>query len=411
MLRSGIPSPDVLPGLDATDPVDLVINWGRGVDSTTYLTRMLDDPAAHGVDLRRTAVITMATGDEWPRTDSDAEEHVLPLLRRHHVRLVQLARAGQAKHTGIDVLDDSRNPQRMIRRGRWALWHEMETNGTVPQQGGSRLCSIRAKGEVGDRWIPGATGGRPFRQVIGFNADEVGRAMADRAASSNPLRTASFPLIDWSWGRKRCEDYLQERFGVRWQKSYCTFCCYPVSMGALPQHLDRMRAHPDIAGRVLRLEYTSMCLNPHGKLFGRRSLLEQFDERRGQDRAMLDAFTAELLTCDWTTYLARRILPVSTANPPVRAPALRSVRRLHTGGRAALGRSLQRVAERRNLRVESDSLYGAVRDWVFGRGESLPTAEEFFVTAPGFVKDKQQDRFEAAWTAHTGLRALTLPGT
>lgn len=48
-------------------------------------------------------------------------------------------------------------------------------------------------------------------------------------------------------------------------------------MGAMDAHLDRMRAHPEIAGRVLRLEYTSVSLNPQAKLFGRRSLLEQFD--------------------------------------------------------------------------------------------------------------------------------------
>lgn len=55
--------------------------------------------------------------------------------------------------------------------------------------------------------------------------------------------------------------------------------------------------------------------------------------------------------------------------------------------------------------METDSVYRSVRAWIFGRGEIPPTAEEFLVTAPGFVKDKQQDRFEAIWTAHTGWRA------
>jgi hypothetical protein len=57
-----------LPGLSTTDDLDTVINWGLGADSTAYLARMLTDPAAHGIDLERTAVLYMATGSEWPET-------------------------------------------------------------------------------------------------------------------------------------------------------------------------------------------------------------------------------------------------------------------------------------------------------------------------------------------------------
>ncbi|MFP1630061.1 hypothetical protein ACLB9X_34200 [Streptomyces sp. 5K101] len=57
-------------------------------------------------------------------------------------------------------------------------------------------------------------------------------------------------------------------------------------MGALPAHLERMRSHPDIAGEVLRLQYTAMSLNPNAKLYGRKTLLEMFDRsRRGTARA------------------------------------------------------------------------------------------------------------------------------
>ncbi|MGM7439867.1 hypothetical protein [Streptomyces tunisiensis] len=57
-----------LPGLAADDELDTVINWGLGADSTAYLARMLTGPAAHGIDLDRTAVLYMATGSEWPET-------------------------------------------------------------------------------------------------------------------------------------------------------------------------------------------------------------------------------------------------------------------------------------------------------------------------------------------------------
>lgn len=117
--------------------IELVINWGLGVDSTAYLVRLLDDPVGHGVDLARTVVLHQLTGDEWPATRAHAEQFVLPLLRQRQVRLVQVARASRALE--IVVMDDSRQPERIIERGPWALWDEYETGGTVPQQGGLRL--------------------------------------------------------------------------------------------------------------------------------------------------------------------------------------------------------------------------------------------------------------------------------
>ncbi|WP_079076570.1 hypothetical protein [Streptomyces europaeiscabiei] len=53
--------------------IELVINWGLGVASTAYLVKMLEDPAAHGVDLARTLVMHQLTGDEWPATRAHAD--------------------------------------------------------------------------------------------------------------------------------------------------------------------------------------------------------------------------------------------------------------------------------------------------------------------------------------------------
>ncbi|MZE80918.1 hypothetical protein GTY57_29405 [Streptomyces sp. SID5475] len=396
--------PSLLPRLGSAE---LFINWGLGLDSSSYLAKMLENPAAHGVDLQRTVVLHMATGDEWPDTVADAEQFILPLLREHGVRLVQLARAGQAKAAGIEILDDSSSPHHLVPRGSWTLWDELETCGTVPQQAGTRLCSLHAKAEVGDRFTAAASGGRPFRQVIGFNADETGRAEADRRLNKNPLRTGVFPLIEWGWGRQACEDYLYDRFGVRWKKSYCSFCCFPVSLGALPAHLQRMRAFPDIAGRVLRLEYTAMRLNTNGRLFGRRSLLEMFEPA---DQEVLTAFAREL-DCLWASYRVRRILPASRSNPQARAPALRAVERSRTGTRRELGRELRRRAARLGLPVEEDPAGGSVRVWLRRRGNGFPAVEEFWVTAPAHVHSKQQDRFEAEWAAHTDGQQLVFPLT
>lgn len=139
-----------LPGLSTTDGLDTVINWGLGTDSTTHLAEMLTDPAAHGIDLERTAVLYMATGSEWPETRLLVEEFMLPLLREHGVRFVRLSRSGHLKADGITVLDDSRQPETLFARGPWTLWDKLESVGTVPQQTDSHgaLTSHRARATI-----------------------------------------------------------------------------------------------------------------------------------------------------------------------------------------------------------------------------------------------------------------------
>ncbi|MFI7405945.1 hypothetical protein ACIBW9_36685 [Streptomyces sp. NPDC049541] len=131
---------------------------------------MLTDPAAHGIDLKRTAVLYTATGSEWPETRLLCEEFMLPLLRSHGVRFVQLARAGHLKADGITVLDDSRHPEQLFARGLWTLWDELESVGTVPQQAGVRKCSLLC------------TKSRQANREGGGRADEGGRP-TERTAS------------------------------------------------------------------------------------------------------------------------------------------------------------------------------------------------------------------------------------
>ncbi|MBB5109320.1 hypothetical protein [Streptomyces spectabilis] len=359
---------------------------------------MLTDPAAYGVDLDRLAVLYMATGSEWPETRFLVEEYMLPLLREHGVRFVQLARNGHLKRDGFTVLEDSRRPESLFVRGPWTLWDDLESVGTVPQQAGTRKCSLWAKGDVGDWWLTQVFGGRPFRQIMGYNADEEGRRFGDQTASKMPGRTGEFPLIDWGWDRQQCEAYLLKRFGVHWPKSYCTFCCFPVSMGALPAHLERMRSHPDIAGEVLRLEYTAMSLNPNSKLYGERtgSLLGFFDRSRPRDRACLEAFEREL-DMPWALYHVRRLFLLS--HDGRRRPVMRSTDRVDLGRPQQLARRLISVSGRHGVDVEHDPLYGRTRAWVRPRRTAWPMAEELFVTAPARVINKQDDRFEEQWDA------------
>ncbi|MGW5736268.1 MULTISPECIES: hypothetical protein [Streptomyces] len=131
-------------------------------------------------------------------------------------------------------------------------------------------------------------------------------------------------------------------------------------MGALPAHLERIRTHPDIAGEVLRLEYTAMSLNPNARLYGKRSLLELFDPAQPQDRACLEAFEREL-DMPWALYRVRRLFLLSTAGE--RRPVMRATERLDLGRPQQLAQRLAAVSHRHGFDVESDPLYGCARAW------------------------------------------------
>ncbi|MFC8664021.1 hypothetical protein [Streptomyces sp. NPDC057199] len=162
-----------LPGLTADDDLDTVINWGLGVDSTAYLAEMLTGPAAYGIDLERTAVLYMATGSEWPETRLLVEEFMLPLLREHGVRFIQLARNGHLKADGFTVLDDSRHPQWLLPAGRGLCGTTWSPSARCPNrpEPANAACGPRA---------PSVTGGSPRRSAV---------ARSGRSWDSTPPRT------------------------------------------------------------------------------------------------------------------------------------------------------------------------------------------------------------------------------
>ncbi|MFC8670997.1 hypothetical protein [Streptomyces sp. NPDC057199] len=121
-----------------------VLSYGLGADSTLVLIEMLRDPASYGLepDLSDLIVITATVGSEWEDTIRLVEEHVFPLLRRHRVRYIQVARCGPYEADGWEVLADSREPEQFIPRGRWTLMDELSLNGTVVQAAGGNTWSV-----------------------------------------------------------------------------------------------------------------------------------------------------------------------------------------------------------------------------------------------------------------------------
>lgn len=142
---------DQLPGIAETDcGTTIVMSYGMGVDSTAILLRWLTDPSSRDFALRDLIVITAHTGDEFEQTLRDVEEVVLPALRHHGVRFIQVGRT-QRKTTaggeGVVVLDDSTTPQRLYVEG-YKLSDEMLSAGTLPQLGGGPHVLGPRQGEL-----------------------------------------------------------------------------------------------------------------------------------------------------------------------------------------------------------------------------------------------------------------------
>lgn len=377
-------------------PPSVVLSYGLGVDSTAILLRWLTEPESRDFDLADLVVVTAMTGDEWEQTGIDVEAHVLPLLREHHVRFVQVAREGRyvsKDGTGMAVLDDSRQPTKVHLAGRYSLADEMRQAGTIPQTGGARLCSVHAKGDVLDPIIERLTEGHPYRHVIGFEANEPRRAEKD-ARYNTATRTGEYPLIEWGWDRAACESYITNVTGAAWEKSACVYCPFALAnKTGRARTLARYADTPAAGAATLMLEHVALALNPaQGLIGGQRA----YDVVRDAGHThVLDAFHSELDAAEHAVYEVRRVLRPRKDDPTRMANAARSVRRLATGSRADMLDLLEGTAT--GLLDTGED--GITREYLRRRGTMFPTGEHFLVAAPAVVDDKQHDSFEAWWAA------------
>ena len=240
----------------------VVLSYGMGADSTALLLQWIHEPRTRPCDLGELLVITAMTGDEWPATGRLVAEHILPRLREHGIRWVQVARAGATQADGITILDDSRAPATVHLGGDWKLSDEMLAAGTIPQVAGSRKCSAKAKGWVLDQFLAAEMAGRRYQHVMGFEAAETRRATRD-AGYDTAQRTGSYPLIAWGWDRRACEDYIRSVTGADWPKSACTYCPFALCNTAGRERvLAAYRAEPAAGVQALVLEHIAVSLNP-----------------------------------------------------------------------------------------------------------------------------------------------------
>ncbi len=367
----------------ATPPV--ILSYGMGTDSTAILLRWLLEPSCRDFALADLIVLTAQTGDEFPDTRRLVEHHMLPRLRAQGIRYVQVARAGLHQAAGVAVLSDTRQPLVCHTDGAFALSTELLAAGTVPQYAhGQRRCSQKYKGWVLDHWIAREMGGRPFRHVIGFNADEDRRAVRDQGYTT-ALRHAEHPLREWGWDRQHCEAYVAAVVGEPWQKSCCVYCPFSGGRAAM---LGRYRQFPEEAGRALFLEHISRALNPRMALYAHNSLHATLEA--DGNVAALDNLTAQLAHSLWALYRVRRVFhAVGRAD--------RKVECLARGSAAAMQARLVAAAQTHAMPLTAED--GIPRLYLQPKGAQFPCVEELLVACPAVVEDKGRDSFERGWQA------------
>ncbi|MFB8236138.1 hypothetical protein ACFC58_06260 [Kitasatospora purpeofusca] len=426
---------------------EVLLSLGLGADSVYVAWRLLSDPVGHGLreDLSNLTVVTSMTGDEWSDTIDLSRRFLLPLLAEKGVRYVQVARGGRWDADGYVVLSDTRHPVDIEPTGPWTLSDELRASGTLPMySGGKHVCSIKYKGWVIDNWAadhmtPG------YRHIIGYDADETGRARKDSGFTTNGRRPW-YPLIAWQMSRPEILAGLRLAFGVDWPKSYCVECPFPSVAASREAHLERARRLPSEAAMAVCLEWTAHALNPLTTLYaGGTSLAELLAEDGNQ--AALAAAEEQLASVLWTVVRVRRVLTArrsqwcvdhhgprceKCARTPgsVRCPACRELKRQQCPpaersalcsdperkgrvwrsvesiglprSRAAAAAMLRRAAGRRGLEVEEAA--GVERVWLSRREEGFPTTEQFFVAVPNVVEDKAMPGFHSRWTAQVARR-------
>jgi len=285
------------------------MSFGLGLDSTALLMRWIVEPSSRNFDLGELALVTAMTGHESVATRDAMVKLVLPHLRAHAIRFIQVARSRRRTTRagdGIVVLDDSRHPATLHAAGDYTLGDEMRSAATLPQRGGSRICSVHSKGDALDPVIARITKGGHFRHVIGFEANEASRAKKDRLHDT-AWRTGEYPLQEWGWTRADCHAYLLDTLGESVPKSCCGFCPFAMSTAAgRAVIVDRYRHEPHLGAEAMFLEYLARSVNPAQTLIEGSSVADLVAQARLTH--VSDLFEQQLRHCAWSLYEVRRVV-------------------------------------------------------------------------------------------------------
>lgn len=367
----------------------VILSYGMGVDSTAILLRWMEEPATRPCPLSELIVITSMTGNEFSSSGRLVEDHILPRMRAHGVRFVQVAKGGRFASDGIVVLSDSPEPAKLHLAGAYKLSDEMMEAATIPTTGGVRKCSLKFKGYVLDKWMVEELDGAPYVHVIGFAKGEERRVEKDQTFGTVPGREPSYPLIEWGWDRAMCEEYIESVVGEAWRKSACVFCPFArPSCGVV----DRWKEEPEEVALALEMEEIALRFNPRMNLFKTRSMRSLVEASGNEEALSRFAAMSEDEGREWGVYRMRRVFKGRKSDPSKRGFTARKIEKVFAGTREEV--MAEMVFQALELAQPLNGFCIELRT----RDESFPALEEFLVAAPAVVSEKEGRGFEGAWS-------------
>lgn len=368
-------------GSGSTHPT-VLLNWGLGKHSTAAAVELIENPARRDFRLEQLILVTAMTGDEWRSSRRQAENFLLPLLRAHRIRYVQIARNGSSERDGITVISDSREPYEVFTDGVYRLSDETLRDGVVPSVC-KRTCSQKFKGWVIGRWIAEHLSGG-VRQIIGFHSGEAYRIERESRFYAGEGSPIEHPLFAWGWDDEACVGYLRERFGVKWENSACDFCMFA---GGKPEVIARYRREPASAVKAVIVERTARAINPRISLFSRK-LVEDLLRADGNP-AVAEAHRL-LDAGDWSLMRVRRI-KYSAQNTH------RSTEALARGSKPTMSERLEAYALHARLPLTYEGDHPRLYLHRMPDPVAYPAAEELVTIAPGTIRDKARPNFDSRW--------------
>jgi len=210
----------------------VVVSYGGGTNSTAMLIGIVE--RAEPVDL----ILFADTGGERPGTYAYVELFSAWLQERGYPAIVTV----RTVNRDGEVID---------------LESECVDNGRLPSLAyGFKKCSQKFKIRPQDKfvrsWPPAVeawASGLKVVKLIGFDADEPGRAARQEAMESDKWEWRH-PLLAWNWGREECVEAIESAGLPQPGKSSCFFC--PAMR---PREILQLKAcHPDLLDRAIAIE-------------------------------------------------------------------------------------------------------------------------------------------------------------
>jgi hypothetical protein len=421
-----------------------ILNWGMGRESTAILVDWILNPenrpesypgSGQPMSLSQLIVITAQTGHEYDRTKELCEAFILPLLREHGIRFIQVARYGPSLKQGITCLEDTIEPYIIYHRptpehNYWRLGDEYRIAAAFPKLGRPHSCAQKFKGFVLDELIDrleeesrNLYGNWCFGPYIGYSIEELGRMNSSDEYGCRGEHYR-YPLIERQLTSEWCVDFLNAVFDVIWPKSACEFCPFLSREYAESRYIDV----PEALVEALWLEWTAQLFNPRMFLFGHQSAWNLAITTNPRALQMFEAEIAavprwKLFRCmriyDWKGEDADRedsdrfieaiaegtmqemddLLLDMPGQYSVQTQIDLSCRTTDKAGQPVVGQRIKGDrAQAYNCRPIVRRIV-ARKDWL-----NLPCVEDLYVVAPYWVQDKVQyaNNFFLKWLRITG---------